>query len=74
MLDFNRETSWEVPAERGDTLSGLIFNELGRAPRKSDIVQLPGYEFAVADISGTRITRVRVRRCEKERTNGGSPG
>ncbi len=69
VLDFNRETGWGVPAERGDTLSGLIFNELGRAPRKSDVVQLPGYEFAVADISGSRITRVRVRKCEKERAH-----
>ncbi len=62
VLDFNRETGWEIPAERGDTLSGLIFNELGRAPSRSDVVRLPGYEFDVADISGTRITRVRVRR------------
>ena len=65
VLDFNRETSWEIPAERGDTLSGLIFNELGRAPLKSDVVNVPGYEFGVADISGTRITRVRVRKCPK---------
>jgi Mg2+/Co2+ transporter CorB len=66
VLDFNRETSWEIPAERGDTLSGLIFNELGRAPNRSDVVRLPGYEFGVADISGTRITRVRVRKCVTE--------
>lgn len=66
VLDFNRETGWEVPAKRGDTLSGLIFNELGRAPRKNDVVHVPGYEFAVADISGTRITRVHVSRCEEQ--------
>ncbi len=65
VLDFNRETGWEIPAERGDTLSGLIFNELGRAPSRSDVVRLPGYEFDVADISGTRITRVRVRKSAK---------
>ncbi len=62
VLDFNRETGWNVPAERGDTLSGLVFNELGRAPRKGDTVEVPGYSFTVADISGTRITQVRVRR------------
>jgi CBS domain containing-hemolysin-like protein len=55
-----------VPAERGDTLSGLVFNLLGRAPRRGDVVQVPGYEFEVADISGTRITQVRARRLEKE--------
>ena len=66
VLDFNRETGWEVPAERGDTLSGLVFNLLGRAPRRGDVVQVPGYEFEVADISGTRITQVRARKLEKE--------
>ncbi len=64
-LDFNRETGSDVPAEKGDTLSGLVFNELGRAPRKGDIVRVPGYEFGVADVSGTRITRLRVKRCAK---------
>ena len=66
VLDFNRETDWDVPAERGDTLSGLVFNELGRAPLKGDTVRVPGYEFGVADISGTRITRVRVARLDEE--------
>ncbi len=61
VLDFNRETGWDISAERGDTLSGLVFNELGRGPRKSDIVRVSGYEFTVVDISGTRITHVRVR-------------
>ena len=60
VVDFNRETGWEVPAERGDTLAGLVFNLLGRAPRKGDVARVPGYEFSVADISGTRITQVRV--------------
>jgi putative hemolysin len=66
VLDFNRETGWDVPAERGDTLSGLVFNLLGRAPRKGDLVRVPGYEFGVADISGTRITQVRVRKLDEE--------
>jgi putative hemolysin len=65
VLDFNRETGWDVPAERGDTLSGLVFNLLGRAARKGDAVRVPGYEFSVADLSGTRITQVRVRRLEE---------
>jgi putative hemolysin len=66
VLDFNRETGWDVQAERGDTLSGLVFNLLGRAPHKGDSVRVPGYEFTVADISGTRITQVRVRKLEEE--------
>ncbi len=36
VLDFNRETGWQVPAERCDTLSGLHLTLLGRAPRTGD--------------------------------------
>jgi putative hemolysin len=66
VLDFNRETGWRVPAERGDTLSGLLFNLLGRAPRKGDTVRVPEYELSAADVSGSRITQVRVRHCPDE--------
>ena len=62
VLDFNRETGWEVPAERGDSLGGLVFNTLGRAPRQGEQVSLPGFEITVAGVSGSRITRVRIAR------------
>ena len=60
VLDFNRQSGWEVPAEPADTLSGLVFNQLGRSPRRGDVVRVPGYELWVADVSGTRITEVRI--------------
>jgi len=65
VLDFNRATGWELSAERGDTLSGLVFNELGRPPQHGDRVQIPDFEVEVMQVSGTRIARVRVRRCEE---------
>ena len=61
VLDFNRETDWELPAEPGDTLSGLVFNSLGRAPRKGDTIEVGDFQVIVVDVSGTRIPRVRVR-------------
>ncbi len=60
VLDFNRETSWHIPAEKGDTLAGLFFNTLGRAPRRGEAVSLGAYDLVCADISGSRITRLRV--------------
>ena len=66
VLDFNRQTGWEVPANPGDTLSGLVFNQLGRPPRRGDRVRVPGYELSVADISGTRITEVLVEQKPEE--------
>ncbi len=64
VLDFNRESGWNIPAERGDTLAGLVFNRLGRAPRRWESVTLPGYEIVVVDVSGNRISQVRIRRIE----------
>jgi len=60
VLDFNRETGWQVPAEKGDTIGGLIFNTLERAPRNGEWVELRGYRLECTDVSGSRITRVRV--------------
>lgn len=58
--DFNRASGWDIPAERGDTLAGLIFNHIGRAPRRGESVCLPGYTLVVAEVSGTRVTQVQV--------------
>lgn len=60
VLDFNRESGWQVPAERGDTIGGLIFNTLERAPRKGERVSVPGYDFVCLDVSGSRIARIQV--------------
>ena len=62
VLDFNRESGWQVPAERGDTLGGLVFNTLGRAPNKDERISLPGYDIVCVDVSGNRVARVRVTR------------
>lgn len=64
--DFNRETGWNVPAERGDTLAGLVFNKLGRGPRRGESVRVPGYRLVVADVSGTRVSQVQVMRDEED--------
>ena len=41
VLDFNRESGWQVPAEKGDTIGGLCFNTLERAPRKGEKIAVP---------------------------------
>ncbi len=60
VLDFNRESGWELPAEKGDTMGGLFFNTLGRSARRGDKVPVGEYEMTCQDVSGSRITRVRV--------------
>ncbi|MFN8644138.1 MAG: hemolysin family protein [Candidatus Binatia bacterium] len=58
--DFNRQTGWKVPAETGDTLAGLVFNTLGRTPRRGESIHLPGYEVVVADLSRNRVSQVQI--------------
>ncbi len=60
VLDFNRESGWELPAEKGDTLGGLFFNTLERSPRRGDKVTVGDFDLTCADVSGSRITRIRV--------------
>jgi CBS domain containing-hemolysin-like protein len=61
VADFNRQTGWEVPAEPGDSLSGLVFNALGHPARAGEFVNLGGYKLTVLSISGTNIGEVAVR-------------
>ena len=49
-------------------LSGMVFNALGRAPRRHDQVVLDGFQMDVLEVSGTRIVRVRVSRREEAPT------
>jgi putative hemolysin len=58
--DFNRQTNWKVPAESSDTLAGLVFNTLGRTPRRGESIHVPGYEIVVADLSRNRVTQVQI--------------
>jgi putative hemolysin len=58
--DFNRQTGWKVPAESNDTLAGLVFNTLGRTPRRGESIHLPGYEIVVADVTRNRVSQVQV--------------
>ncbi|MDX2167311.1 MAG: hemolysin family protein [Deltaproteobacteria bacterium] len=58
--DFNRQTGWKVPAEPGDTLAGLVFNTLGRTPRRGESIALPGYDIVVTDLARARVTQVQV--------------
>jgi putative hemolysin len=60
VMDFNRQTGLKVPAESGDTLAGLVFNTLGRTPRRGESVHLPGYEIVVSDLARGRVTQVQV--------------
>ncbi len=61
LTDFNRVAGTELPSEHAHSVGGLIFDELGRAPEKGDVVQVDGAHLEVLEVDGHRIDRVRVR-------------
>jgi len=62
--DFNRLTGWDLPGERGDTLGGVVFNTLGHSPRMGEVVVLGDYRIEIIDLSGNRITEVKIDQLE----------
>ncbi len=58
--DFNRHTGIHVPAERGDTFGGLVFNTLGRAPNPDECVEIPGFKLTITGAIDDPETRVRI--------------
>jgi putative hemolysin len=59
--DFNETYDTRLPTEDYRTIGGLVFGELGRAPRRGDVVSVAGVEFAVEQIEGPRIDKLLVR-------------
>jgi putative hemolysin len=66
MTDLAQHLSLEWPDvdidEDFETLSGLIFWQLGRIPKCTDGIQWRGWKFEVVDMDGQRIDKVLVSR------------
>jgi CBS domain containing-hemolysin-like protein len=65
--DVNHLMSLNLPTERGDTLGGLVFSELGKIPAPGDRVQIDGVTIVVLAVVGRRIKKVRVTRDRRDR-------
>ncbi len=72
VIDFNRETGEQLDAESGDTLAGIVFNTLGRMPRRGESVRIPGYELVVTDLTRNRVHQVQVLARPVDETANGS--
>jgi putative hemolysin len=59
--DFNQTFHTELPKEDYRTLGGLVFGELGRAPRRGDAVSVGGVDLSVEETDGPRIEKLLVR-------------
>jgi putative hemolysin len=58
--DFNEEFETELEHEDYNTMAGLVFGELGRAPEVGDEVRVDGLVLRVLEIEGSRIGKIEV--------------
>lgn len=58
--DFNEEFGTELEHEDYNTMAGLVFGELGRAPEVGDEVKVDGLQLSVVEIEGSRIIKLEV--------------
>ncbi len=62
LIDVRSDYKVQVPEGDWTTLGGYVFNALGRLPRVSDRVVIPGCELEVVAMDGRRVAAVRVNR------------
>jgi magnesium and cobalt exporter, CNNM family len=56
--DFNEEFGTELEQEDFNTMAGLVFGELGRAPEVGDEVRTDGLCLRVLELDGSRIMKI----------------
>jgi magnesium and cobalt transporter len=60
--DFNEFFECELGDEEYDTIGGLVMHELGRLPRRGEVVNFAGFQFAVTKADKRRIESLHVQR------------
>jgi len=61
LADFNKRYGGTLDEEEYATLGGFLFGQLGRLPVVGEIVEAGGRVFEIVQMSGTRVSRVRMR-------------
>lgn len=56
--DFNEQFKVELPEDQGDSIGGLIFNELGELPNLRQKIVIDSIEFTILALDGNRIRKV----------------
>jgi putative hemolysin len=71
--DFNEEFDTELEQEDFNTMAGLVFGELGRAPEVGDKVRTDGICLTVLEIEGSRIMKIEVEFGVEDETPSDEP-
>jgi CBS domain containing-hemolysin-like protein len=68
LVDYGIEL--EADSETYNSLGGFVFGELGRLPKRGDMVRANGYSIRVEAVRENRVDAVRIRDHEPESRNG----
>jgi CBS domain containing-hemolysin-like protein len=63
-----------VESDAYNSVGGLVFSELGRLPKRGDMVHASGYSLRVESVRENRVEAVRIRDHEPERRRRGNGG
>jgi CBS domain containing-hemolysin-like protein len=65
LADYGMEL--DVDSDAYNSVGGLVFGELGRLPKRGDMVQVGDYSLRVESVRENRIEAVRIRDHSRER-------
>jgi CBS domain containing-hemolysin-like protein len=63
-----------VESDAYNSVGGLVFSELGRLPKRGDMVRVNGYSLRVESVRENRVEAVRIRDHEPQRRRAPTPG
>lgn len=64
--DVDKFFDVSIDDEMNDTIGGVVFSQLGRAPEVGDDIEFGGLSFRVDSMNGMRIDRLLVRRASDQ--------
>lgn len=74
IVDVNDTLGTHIPRDSADTIAGLMYMMIGKVPEGDETVEIEGWVFSIAELTGNRIRRVRAeRKKEDSETEKGSP-
>ena len=68
LVDYGIEL--EADSEAYNSVGGFVFGELGRLPKRGDMVRANGYSLRVESVRENRVDAVRIRDHEPDSRNG----
>ncbi|HZD48201.1 MAG TPA: hemolysin family protein [Silvibacterium sp.] len=73
LRDLETQMRWSLPRDAGaETLAGFLLAQLGKIPLAGEVVEYEGRRFTVVEMSGNRISRVRIEKLDEQANEPGA--